>query len=130
MRVQRSACSRVFARPCSLTLSRLFRGSPPAARTASQAFCQGIRKAASCYSLRLCDVEDRGLEPLSATSRHDSNLRRSADSFGTESGTVGGENGTVAPDLAVVVEAWPALSEADRAAMLLIVRQAAAATRS
>ena len=42
----------------------------------------------------------------------------------TESGTVDGEKTPSDPDLAQVVEAWPQLPEAIRAAVLAIVRNA------
>ncbi len=74
-------------------------------------------------------MEDRGLEPDSVTALQGNDLRQSADSFGTESGTVGGETGRVDPDLAVVVEAWPDLLDSVRADILAMVQAAGPATR-
>ena len=69
-------------------------------------------------------MEDRGLEQNDVTGSRKSNLRQTADSFGTESGTLQDETGTVDPDLAVVVEAWPGLPESVREAVLRIVAEA------
>jgi hypothetical protein len=63
-------------------------------------------------------VEDNGLE---RPSKSPGKTAFSANA-GTKSGTVGDESGTLPPDLAEVVAAWPALSESARAAVLRIVR--------
>jgi hypothetical protein len=69
-------------------------------------------------------VAEEGLEQNDITGSQKSNLRQSADSFGTESGTLQDETGTFPPDLAVVVEAWPDLPDAVREAVLRIVAEA------
>ncbi len=71
-------------------------------------------------------VEDNGLEPASTSALPGKELRQSLGSFGTDSGTLQDETGTFSPDLAVVVSAWPHLSDADRKAIIQIVRRAAA----
>ncbi len=52
-------------------------------------------------------------------------LGKSGDPFGTESGTVQDETGTLPPDLAMVVNAWAALSNAARKEILKVVRREA-----
>lgn len=71
-------------------------------------------------------VGDEGLEPDSRSGLRNNDLGKSGNRFGTDSGTVQDETGTMPPDLAIVVSAWPSLSEGDRKAVLEIVREAAA----
>lgn len=65
-----------------------------------------------------------GIEPDSKTALSGNDLRQSPDSFGTETGTLQDETGTLPPDLAVVVTAWPDLPESVREAVLRIVTEA------
>ena len=74
-------------------------------------------------------VAEEGLEPNHVTGCGDNQLRQSPTRFGTDSGTREDETAVFVSDLQTVIDAWPSLSEADRDAMLLIVRQAAAASR-
>ena len=67
---------------------------------------------------------DDGLEPESGSGLLSNDLRQSPNQFGTETGTVGGETGTVDPDLRAVVTAWPGLAESAREAVLRIVAEA------
>ncbi len=62
-------------------------------------------------------MEDNGLERPSFSSGN----RALSENAGTESGTVQDETGTLPPDLAMVVNAWPALSEAGRKEILQVV---------
>jgi hypothetical protein len=74
-------------------------------------------------------ADGEGFDSISVTTSQASDLRQSRqspNSSGTESGTVGDETGTFPPDLRVVVIAWPRLTEADRKAVLAIVREAVA----
>ncbi len=50
-------------------------------------------------------------------------LGKPGNQFGTESGTLQDETGSLPPDLAIVVNAWPHLTEADRKRMLAIVKE-------
>lgn len=65
-----------------------------------------------------------GIEPDSRTALSSNDLRQSPDSFGTETGTLQDETGTLPPDLAVVVNAWIDLSQSTREAVLRIVVEA------
>ncbi len=47
-----------------------------------------------------------------------------AGESGAECGALGAQNGTVDPELAAVVDAWPKLPEAVRLAILALVRTA------
>ena len=67
-------------------------------------------------------MEDNGLEQDSGSGCSESDLGKSAIRFGTDSGTVQGETGTLPPDLAVVVNVWPALSEIARKEILQVIR--------
>ena len=78
---------------------------------------------------RTTKVAEEGLEPDHVSDCETNNLQHSPDSFGTDSGTRADKTTVFVSDLQTVIEAWPSLSEADRDAMLLIVRQAAAASR-
>ena len=52
----------------------------------------------------------------------DKDLGNSGIPFGTFSGTVGDENGTLPPDLREVVSAWPALRAETRAAIMAMIQ--------
>ena len=69
-----------------------------------------------------------GLEPVSASGLSDKDLRQVPDAFGTESGTLQGETGMFPPDLAEVIDAWPALPEAIKAGILATVKAAGGIT--
>jgi hypothetical protein len=56
----------------------------------------------------------QGTRTDSASALSYADLGKSANPFGTESGTVGDETGTLPPDLAMVVSAWAYLSEDER----------------
>ena len=74
--------------------------------------------------LENAQVAEEGLEQNDITGSLKGKLRQSADSFGTESGTLQDETGTFPPDLAVVVQAWPDLPEPAQEAVLRIVAEA------
>ena len=76
------------------------------------------------FGLLMESADGEGFDSIDVTACRSNDLQQSADSFGTESGTVGGETGTFPPDLRAVVDVWPALSDAQRKAVLAIVEGA------
>jgi len=63
-----------------------------------------------------------GLEPNSASPSSANDLKKSAPAGGAKSGALGSQSGPIAPDLALVIDAWPTLPEAARRQVLGIVR--------
>ena len=72
----------------------------------------------------MTQVAEEGLERPHVSDCKTNDLQHAPNSFGTESGTLQDETGTVDPDLAVVVEAWPNLPEAVQADILAMARAA------
>jgi len=66
-------------------------------------------------------LEDRGLERSSLSS----GKRPFRKEAGTDSGTVQDDSGQIPPGLAMVVNAWPSLSEAARTEILQVVQREA-----
>lgn len=73
-------------------------------------------------------VAEEGFERPHVSDCETNDLQHSPNSFGTESGTLQDETGTVDPDLAVVVHAWPDLPESARTDILAMVKAAGAIT--
>jgi len=65
-----------------------------------------------------------GIEPVSVSDLQAKGLQHSPNPLGPFSGPLQDENGSFPPDLKAVISAWPGLSEADRQAVLAIVREA------
>ena len=84
-----------------------------------------LSRAAYDQSQVASETDGEGFDSIDVTANSLNDLRQSPDSFGTESGTVGDETGTIPVDLRAVVSAWPTLSVDDRKVVLAIVREAA-----
>jgi len=65
-----------------------------------------------------------GLEPISAGSSSANDFGKSTPAGRAKSGVLGAHSSLIAPDLAVVVDAWPRLPEATRRDILEIARTA------
>lgn len=87
-------------------------------------FCRVCRVLSRCVWLLKSGWE--GFEAIGATSLLANELHKSLNSVDVKSGALGGKNGTLPPDLQLVVSAWPALSEGDRQNLLALVREATA----
>ena len=75
--------------------------------------------------MRSCaEVVREGLETVDLTRWVDNNFGRCGFSGAAESGAVGADSPPITADLAEVIEAWPTLPEAARAAILAMVRAA------
>ena len=67
----------------------------------------------------------RGLELDSVTGLPCNDLGNPPSPSGAESGAVGAESDPIAPELAAIIAAWPALPEATRQAILAMVKATA-----
>lgn len=65
-----------------------------------------------------------GLEPPNVTKRNSNELRDAEDPRGAESGAVDTEKAPIDPDLARLIDAWPALPKAIRAGVVALVNTA------
>ena len=75
--------------------------------------------------MRSCaEVVREGLETVDLTRWVDNNFGRCGFSGAAESGAVGANSPPLTAELAEVIEAWPTLPEAARAAILAMVRAA------
>ncbi len=63
-----------------------------------------------------------GLEPPNVTKRNSNKLRDTEDSRGAESGAVETEKAPIDPDLARLIDAWPALPDALKTGIVAMVR--------
>jgi hypothetical protein len=73
---------------------------------------------------QFCGVPPRGLDTNNASHNSVNDLRQSSFSGAAESGAVAPESGPDDSELARLVEVWPTLSSADRAAIMAIVNKA------
>jgi hypothetical protein len=63
-------------------------------------------------------VGDTGLEPTANSTQKTAHPEKG----GAESGAVGARKGPIDPDLALIIEVWPTLSEASKAEVITIVK--------
>ena len=82
-----------------------------------------IQKEAAPYmGGTLPQVGVTGLEPVDTSCVQASNLCHAAPSSAAKSGAVGTDSPPVDPELRVVIDAWPALTEAVRAEVFAMIR--------
>ena len=75
-------------------------------------------------------MERKRFERDSVTSLFDNDLRQSQGSADAECGAAAAQTGVYPPDLTVVIDAWPDLSESDRKRVLAIIREASRVAKS